>query len=362
LERRLNPIERALGILLVLTGQRIVPATDLAKRFEVSLRTIYRDVDRLLMFGVPVEATRGAEGGYRLAEGYLQPPVGLTRAETAALLVALALVRGLKATPLSPDLETAERKLLASLPSAARSLLRDGRRIVGVEAAPEDIFHWEKQVSQPLDGTPAVDGFLTGILKGRRVRLIYENPYRETVREHEIEPQGILFDRDRWYLIGRSLDFGEERIWRADKVRELTVSGMAFRPDRDFDVQRYTGRAWLASAFERWFENEQRLVSHIRLTSDLAKRLKSDWFYRHARFAPEADGNVVMSVPEVDPRAILPLMRWLGPDAELLAPEELRRLMAEDAERLARRYREGARPCTPGGGTPPLPDQTSSAG
>ena len=334
----MNPIERALGILLELAGGRVMSAGELSRRFQVSLRTIYRDVDRLLMLGVPVDATRGAEGGYRLAEGYLQPPVGLTRAETAALLVALALVRGLKSTPLSADLETAEKKLLVSLPAAARSLLKDGRRIIGVEAAPEDIFHWEKPVSQPLNGGPAVDGFIKGILSSRRVRLIYENPYRETVREHEVEPQGILYDRDHWYLIGRSLDHGDQRIWRADKVRELKSSTMAFRPDRDFDIQRFVGRAWLAAGFQRWFKEDERAVSRIRLTADLAERLKLDWFYRHARFEEEAGGTVIMSVPETDPRGILPLVRWLGPDAELLSPEPLRRQMAEEALRLARRY------------------------
>jgi predicted DNA-binding transcriptional regulator YafY len=333
-----NTIERALGIVLALSGARVVAAAELARRFEVSLRTVYRDVERLLALGVPVEGTRGAQGGYRLAEGYLQPPVGLTRAETAALLVALAVVRGLKATPLSGDLETAEKKLLVSLPSAARALLRDGRRIVAVEASPEDIFHWEKPVSEPLDGGPGVNGFLAGILNSRRVRLVYENPYRNTVREHEIEPQGILYDRDRWYLVGRSLDFGDQRIWRADKVRKVTVSTMAFNPDRDFDIQRFTGRAWLAAGFDRWFEEDARSVTRIRLTPELAARLRQDWFYRHARFSDEDEASVIMAVPEIDPRSILPLARWLGPETELLSPEPLRRQMAEETQKLARRY------------------------
>jgi predicted DNA-binding transcriptional regulator YafY len=334
----MHTIDRALALLLALSGGKSVAASDLARRFQVSLRTIYRDVDRLLGLGVPVEAERGAQGGYRLAEGYLQPPVGLTRAETAALLVALAVVRGLKATPFEADLDTAEKKLLASLPGPARALLKEGRRIVAVEPVPEDLFHWEKPVSAPLDPGPAVDGFLDGILKSRRVRLVYENPYRRTVREHEIEPQGILFDRDRWYLIGRSLDHGEERIWRADKVQSITVSTMAFRPDRDFDVGRYLGRTWLAAAFERWFEEDARAVTRIRLTPALAEMLKRDWFYQKAHFAPGPGESIVLSVPEIDPRTILPLVRWLGPDAELLSPEPLRSAMAEEARRFALIY------------------------
>jgi predicted DNA-binding transcriptional regulator YafY len=164
-EFSMHTIDRALALLLALSGGKQVAASELARRFEVSLRTIYRDVDRLLELGVPVEADRGAQGGYRLAEGYLQPPVGLTRAETAALLVALAVVRGLKATPFEAHLDTAETKLLASLPGPARAVLKEGRRIVAVEPVPEDLFHWEKPVSAPLDGGPAVDGFLDGILR-----------------------------------------------------------------------------------------------------------------------------------------------------------------------------------------------------
>jgi predicted DNA-binding transcriptional regulator YafY len=335
----MHTIDRALALLLALSGGKLVQATDLAKQLEVSLRTVYRDIDRLLRLGVPVEAERGAHGGYRLAEGYLQPPVGLTRAETAALLVALAVVRGLKATPFEADLDTAEKKLLASLPGPARALLKDGNRIVAVEPVPEDLFHWEKPVSAPLDGRPAVDGFLDGILKSRRVRLVYENPYRQTVREHEIEPQGILFDRDRWYLIGRSLDHGEERIWRADKVHSIKVTTLAFRPDREFDIGRYLGRSWLAAAFERWFVEDVRSVTRIRLTPALAAMLKRDWFYQKARFEPAADGAIILSVPEIDPRTILPLVRWLGPDAELLSPEPLRQALAEDSRRLASVYR-----------------------
>ena len=110
------------------------------------------------------------------------------------------------------------------------------------------------------------------------MRLRYENPYRKTLREHEIEPQGILFDRDRWYLVGRSLDYGEERIWRADKVHEIKVTGFAFRPERGFDVRRYLGRAWLAAAFERWFVEDERAVTRIRLTSERAATLKRDWY------------------------------------------------------------------------------------
>jgi len=111
-----NSIERALAILLLLSRRKLLSATELSRRFAVSVRTIYRDIDRLIALGIPVEAERGAEGGFRLAADFLAPPIALNRVETTALLVALTLVRGLKTTPLLPQLEAAEAKLLAALP------------------------------------------------------------------------------------------------------------------------------------------------------------------------------------------------------------------------------------------------------
>ena len=131
----MNALERALAILLLLTRRRLYPASDLAQRFEVSVRTIYRDIDRLISLGIPIEAERGAEGGFQLSGDYLSPPIALDRRETTALLVALTLVRGLETTPLKSDLETAEAKLLAALPKGAREILANGPSIVGIARA-----------------------------------------------------------------------------------------------------------------------------------------------------------------------------------------------------------------------------------
>lgn len=329
----MNPIERALAILMLLTGGRLRTASELAERFGVSLRTIYRDVDRLLALGIPVEAARGAEGGYRLAQDYLQPPIALSRGETAALLVALALVRGLKATPLLRELDAAEGKLLASLPRAARELFAQGERIVGIECPPPDIFHPEPDMFGAGDMQGAVDGFMQGLLAGRRVRLVHENPYRDRRRAYDLEPRGILFDRDRWYLIGWDVDLVAERFLRADRVREIEVSGMAARTDPEFSVTHHTGRKWLSRAMRRWEEEGE--ISTISVTGAQANLLMRDWYHRHAAFTREEDDRMTVRLPSIDPEMVLPLVRWLGPGAELRAPESLRRQLARELAAMA---------------------------
>ena len=332
----MNPIERALAILLLLTRGRIVSAVELASRFSVSVRTIYRDMDRLIALGVPVEAERGADGGYRLPPDFLAPPIALNRVETTALLVALTLVRGLKITPLLADLESAEAKLLAALPRAAREILAGGEKIVGVERAPDDIFHGHMPAIVELDQQAAVDRFLDGALKQRRVELVHRAPGRGGVEtRHDGEPHGLLFDRDLWYLVGLSLAAGEMRMWRADRVVSIAVTGMAFRPRKDFDIREMLGRRWLDQAMRSWERTGE--GTRIRLSRAAADRLRRDWYYRHAAYAEEEDA-VAMTLADTDPNVILPLVRWLGAEAEILSPPALRESIAAELGAIRRAY------------------------
>ncbi len=332
----MNPLERALAILLLLTRRRLLPASDLAVRFDVSVRTIYRDIDRLIALGIPVEAERGADGGFRLSGDYLSPPIALNRVETTALLVALTLVRGLETTPLKSDLEAAEAKLLAALPKAAREILANGPSIVGIERPPADIFHSQRPEALPGEHQAAVDKFLEGILTQRRVEVTHRNPNRPSERTHEIEPYGLLWDRDLWYLVGRSLEANEIRMWRADRIRSIKVTGMAFRPAPGFDVRTLLGRQWLERAMRTWETNKA--GCRIKMSAKAADRLRRDWYYRHAAYLEGRDGRVVMSIPETDPDTILPLVRWLGPEAEILEPSNLREKLRSELDAIRLTY------------------------
>ncbi|MBG6209210.1 putative DNA-binding transcriptional regulator YafY [Labrenzia sp. EL_126] len=336
----MNPIERALGILLLLTGGKLVSATVLAERFQVSLRTVYRDIDRLIALGVPVDAERGAEGGYRLASGYLQPPVALTRNETAALLAAMALVRSSRTVPLADDLTSAEKKLLASLPKSVHGLLKEADRIVGIEPIPPDIFHSGTKAEPTEDWQRALDGFMSGILDSKRVRFEHVNPSRNSAKRHDVEPYGVMFDRDLWYLAGRCVDTEMVKVYRADRVRDLEISGLFFRPDKDFSIKTMLGGAWLSQAMRRWEQEEE--IAKILITAKQAKKLSADWYYRHAVFTPAGEGKILVSIPSTDRARILPLVRWLGPGAELLSPDALRLELSEEYAALTALYRAGS--------------------
>ncbi|HUZ84962.1 MAG TPA: YafY family protein [Gaiellales bacterium] len=332
--------DRLLGILLWLRSGQAVSAIELARRFEVSVRTIYRDVDTLSALGVPVYAVRGRGGGFRLLEGYFLPAIAFTRDEAVSLVVGLTILRRLRTRPLGDALETAQAKLLAAMPAHLGAVLADAARIVGFEALPEDVFHPDLPASsaQPerddARERAVIDVFLRAILDGTPVLLSYRAAYAREPRTVRAVPEGMFWDSDRWYLAGRLLDRDHRaRLWRADRVVALHALPGPVPEVPPFDVRTLLGRAWLAAAMASWAEES---AVRLRLTTEQAGRLRRDWYYGHARFDARPDGGVTMTFGEDEPRAVLALLRWLGPGAELLEPAAWRgELRAELARMLA---------------------------
>jgi predicted DNA-binding transcriptional regulator YafY len=325
--------DRLFSILLYLRGGRIVSAIDLAQRVGVSKRTIYRDLETLSATGVPVYAERGRLGGIRLLEGYFLPPLMFTREEATALLLGLATLRGLKAAPYADEVETATRKLLAALPDPLRTLLARLDRVIGVERTPSDVFHPERDeaTGAPAPENEAVTTFLQALLDGRAVRLSYRSPYRDRAIEAFVQPLGLVWDRDRWYLVSRSpTEPDQPRMWRADRVRGIAPD-VAAANDAPFDVRTLLDRAWLGEAMAEW----QRLAPvELHVTAAQAARLQHDWYYGHAQFGPLPDGRVRVRFGEQDAAVVTALVRWLGPGAELHQPVAWRAILSRDLEAL----------------------------
>lgn len=341
----MNRFDRALAILLLLRGGKTLSAADLAARFAVSTRTIYRDIETLSAVGVPVYAEMGRTGGFRLLAGYFLPPVMFTTGEAVSLLLGMTLLRSLRATPFAVELETAEQKLIAAVPDHLRATLMEARAIIGFERPPDDLFHPEPPDPQPPPAAPdtapsasregeVVTIFLQAVLDRRTVLMDYRSPYSGRQDRVTVAPRGLLWDRDRWYLAGGRAGEGEPiRLWRADRVRTIAPRTLPAGALPAFDVRDLLGRAWLSRAMDEW--RAEGAVT-IRVTQRQAARLQGDWYYRHARFEPQPDDRVLMTFGEYNREIVLELLRWLGPGAELIEPRAWRAtLKAELAEMLA---------------------------
>lgn len=343
----MKELDRILGILLALQSRQAISARQLAERFDVSSRTIYRDLQTMSLLGIPVYAERGRNGGIRLLEGYFLPPLMFSRAEAIALLLGMIMLRTLRAAPFQAEMETATQKLLAAVPEHLRTMLARLGQIIGAELSPGDIFHPEPD--EPAAASNAQNAsresailthFLQALLDGNAVRLTYQSPYRATAMMAEAHPEGVFWDRGRWYLAGTELErVQEQRLWRTDRVTAISTITMLERAgsrNTRFDINDLLGHAWLKTAMDTW---RKRAPVRLRITAEQAQRLQQDWYYRFARYEPCDDGKVIMTFGEQDAELVLALVRWLGPGAELLSPVEWRDKLRAQLEGMLQQAR-----------------------
>ena len=291
----MNPIERALSILLLLGRRRLLPATDLAGRFEVSVRTIYRDIDRLIGLGVPVEAERGASGGFRLSAEFLAPPIALNRVETTAILVALALMRGLRATPLKKRPRSGGGEAARGAAAGGARHPRQGLALRRHRAGARR--HFSPRALRRAAGRSA----------RRRRPLPGGNPDAAARRARRTAAPAAPTRFTTWSRTACSsiAISGISSAARSPPTTSAcgaptasfsaTVTGMAFRPQRGFRHP-HDARPPMAGTSHADLGQGARRGRASASAPAAAERLKRDWYFRHATFAKAGDA-VLMTHP-----------------------------------------------------------------
>lgn len=315
----MNRTDRLVAMVMHLQGRRIVRAEELAAHFEVSVRTVYRDISALGEAGVPIAGEAGV--GYSLVRGYHLPPVMLTADEAASLFVGAELVRTFADASLHAPMAAALDKLRAVLP-------RDRQEHV------ERLARQTVVRGRPSSGTsdPAAQPWLLAVQRGvalRRVlRLDYRGKNREAATVREVEPLGIAFYSGAWYLVAWCRLRADLRHFRIDRVRHLDMLAEAFPARPDFS---------LAEHLEEQMEREDSLPARIWLGARVQDRARAE---SHATLVEEAqrDGGAEFSLYTF---SLEWLARWVlsfGSQAEAISPPRLRELVQEELEKTSARY------------------------
>ncbi|MEU5318212.1 YafY family protein [Streptomyces sp. NPDC021056] len=203
--------DRLLSILLLLQTRGRVPAHELAERLEVSVRTIYRDIEALSASGVPVYAERGRHGGIELLAGFRTDVTGLTADESRALFI-LAAQGAHAALGLDAALGSALRKVMAALPAPHRPAAEATARRILVDAT-----RWKGGPRAAVD----LDVLQDAVFADRRLRLRYRHSGQPEPRTYTVDPYGLVSKAGVWYLVADRR--GRPRLFRADRVRAATV-------------------------------------------------------------------------------------------------------------------------------------------
>lgn len=324
---------RLLSILLRLQLRGRVTAAELAREFEVAVRTVYRDLDALSAAGVPVHAERGRGGGIVLAPGWRTQLTGLTGAEARSLPLA-GLAGAARDLGLASEAADVQLKLLASLPADAAA---DAGRIA--ERFHVDPLPWYHRP----EALPLLPALAAAVWQGQRVRIAYDSWQGHA--ERTLSPLGLVLKGGLWYLVARAAGRGTKaapRTYRASGIRSLRVLKQP--------AQRPPGFVLAAHWPQAVADFEARLMAGratVRLSPEGLRILRAvqpaaaEWAERTARPAGGAAGRagwVEAELPtEPDAYAARQLLR-LGTEVEVLAPAALRAAVAQEAAAVARRH------------------------
>ena len=312
--KRMHRTDRLLSILLELKASRWSRAADLADRFEVSTRTIYRDMQALGAAGVPLTAVPGK--GYSLNEGYFLPPLRFTSDEAMLLLLGSDFMARSFEVPYRTAARTAGLKIEAVLPEDLRetaAALKESIRL-----APVNVF------DDPSEQA-ALQTLRRALAAPRAVR--FRMTAGASAAEQTVEPYGLVHRVDGWYLIGLDRAGARVRSFRLAHMTDLTVLDETFeRP----------------AAYRTGTEptDEPREIVVEVLFDEAAAR----WVRHTPGFFVEdrekrPDGLLVTLRVRREAEVLPWLLGW-GAHVRVLAPASLRRRLAAEAEKIAARHRE----------------------
>jgi len=319
-----NRTDRLLGILLELQARGELRAEDLAATFEVSVRTIYRDVEALCETGVPVVATPGK--GYRLMEGYFLPPLSFTADEAALLALGGELVRDRVDPLLRQAADEALRKLASVLPPERRAEVE--RRRQGLMFG---------SLARPATDRRLV--LARRAIEERRVaRLLYHARRREQPEPREVEPIRLLHLTDAWYLAGYCRLRQDSRLFRLDRVDRLELLDERFELGERHALTGTAARdvAGYPEARVRFDRSVLRWVRERQPFFLLREERSEDASQGSAKREP-----VFVYALRDEAELLAWLLPW-GQAVEVLSPPALRARLADEARAILERHAEAA--------------------
>ena len=318
---------RLLSVLLLLQTHGRMTAAELAQRLEVSVRTIYRDVESLQAAGIPLYGDAGHAGGYQLLDGWRTRLTGLTAEEAERLLFA-----GLPgpAAELGYDsvVATLQLKLQAALPPP----------LADRAAQLQQRFHldtpgWYSDGDPSPYLAPAADA----VWRQHRIRVRYRSWNGEVTRT--LEPYGLVLKGGRWYVVAARPERAEPATYRVNQILELATLPETFDRPVDFDLP-----GWWREHVVDFRARLHRAEATVRLSPRGRERLRevgSDAVVaavEHSAGPPDESGWVRAVVPiESLTHAHGDLLR-LGAEVEVLSPADLRAMLAETAAALGALY------------------------
>ena len=252
-----HPTSRVLTVLELLQARPSITGPELAARLEMDVRTVRRYIMHLQDVGIPIEATIGRHGGYRLRPGFKLPPLIFTEEEATAITLGLLASSWLEIGQSPAAIEGALAKVSRVLPVRARERL---------EAVSSHLVFYSHNQQERPDASLVID--LSGAIHAsQRILIEYRSHQQEDTRR-KVEPYGITGWRGHWYLGGYCCLRQGYRIFRLDRIRHIEILAETFEKAEDFDYkafiqQKYTTGVQVEVEFQADLPTVQQKITQL---------------------------------------------------------------------------------------------------
>ncbi len=317
----MNRIDRLTAILIQLQAKKVTKAQEIADRFGISLRTVYRDVRALEEAGVPIGAEAGV--GYFLMEGYHLPPVMFSKEEAAALLTGEKLLEKMGDKSVGRHFSEAMRKIRAVLRGKEKEYLESLEAGIVVQ----------RSVPRPQEQYP--NSFLSTIQQGVAERKVLEmeyfSNYKEEVSRRQVEPVGVCYIGNHWHMVAWCRLRGAIRDFRIDRIKSMHLLPEAFKKREQDFLRQYVDRMVRPRSLQKMVVLFDKSV--VRYLSE------QKFYYGLVDEQPDGEGVRMTFLSG----CLEYFGRWLltwGTKAEVVEPEELKTHLRQLSEDLFLHYRK----------------------
>jgi predicted DNA-binding transcriptional regulator YafY len=315
LERALNRTERLFNIILLLQQRPSMSSRDLAEHFDVSRRTIFRDLRSLADSGIPL--TYADEGGYEILDGYQIPPLMFSAQEAATLLIGVEFMKLQSDASLRVDAEAVEMKITEVLPAPIKDFVTRLRQRIVLDP------YWIHRQDMQEGEEGRWYRISEAVAEQRAMVMDYRVASRDELTKRKVNPLALVYYTDHWNLIAYDHLRKALRTFRLDHIEDMYVLTERFDPPADFDLKEYLrekGAPVDTPPIRIAFEVSSYRFARSHIPAVIEKELKD-----------EKAGEVVVTFRFENLRY---LARWLmrfGSDVRVIEPEELRTHVREEA-------------------------------
>ena len=321
---RISRLQRILRLLSVLQSKRLHTPDELARRLEISRRTVFRDLESLRKAGIPY-CHDEKRGGYRLiSDGFLLPPLNLNLSESLALLLVTSNTDNIMSEPFGCHIQRAAMKIESALPSHIQ-------RHCGVVIRNTSI----QQGRRPSKAN-APENFSTlrhAIANSQKVEILYESFYERQSITTILSPYHLHFANSGWYVMGHSSFHRQVRTFNIARIRAIKLLKSLYLLDRPFGIDQYLGLAWSLIPEGRLYDIKLRFKPMV--ASNVAETL----WHSTQKLSWRSDRQLDF---EVCVDGLGEIVWWIlgyGDQVEVLSPVELRDKLSAMAAGIVSLYR-----------------------